>query len=683
MRKANFLFVMLLFTVVQTASFAQIDPDTAMHASIDRFSMDAGHLFVRDSSNGLPGPNMPVNFDVEPFRSMGLGPNGEYSIYYNFDVQPTTPAPIFVLFQNGTPVAGQLNIVGVIPGEVGYNDFWQVNKVDVPSNYVANTIVSTDQVLSSGYTITPTTTIVNCPIVPDGSTAMLRYSAGEDNGLSRGWYDSTVVFYFNFAEAPIMTDMNGMVPVSDIYVSFNINPGLPGGGPPSGFMTDFTGRTHNVPTTLPGNTAYSPLWDVNIYDNADFDMVHDLMSAQNANILVAGAALVNCPIVSVSNATVFDPDTTMHASIDRFSMAAGHLFVRDSSNGLPGPNMPVNFDMEPFRSMGLGPNGEFSTYYNFDVQSTTPAPIFVLFREGESSPVQGQSNIVGVIPGDVGYNDFWLVNKVTVPADYVANTVVSTQQILDSAYTITPTSIIVNCPIVPDGSSAMMRYHTTEDTSLSRGWYDSTVVYYFNFAEAPIMTDMNGMVPVSDIYVTFNINPGEPGGGPPSGFMTDSTGRTHNVPATLPGNAVYSPLWDVNIYDNADFNMVHDLMSAENATILVAGAALVNCPIVYVSNATAIGDNQTNQPTSYKLEQNYPNPFNPSTKISFNIAQSGFVSLKVYDALGREVATLVNEVTPAGNHIINFNASDLASGIYFYRLKTGNFTESRKMILLK
>ncbi len=393
-------------------------------------------------------------------------------------------------------------------------------------------------------------------------------------------------------------------------------------------------------------------------------------------------ALLFLVLNSASMAQV-DPDTAMKASIDRFSMDAGHLFVRDSSNGLPGPNAPINMDMEPFRSMGLGPNGEFSTYYNFDVQPTTPAPIYVLFRDGETAPVEGQLNVVDDIPGEMDYCDFWRVNKVTVPSNYVANTIVSYAQIMNGGYMIEQTDMLVNCPIVPDGSTAMLRYNAGEDTALSRGWYDSTVVYYFNFSEAPLMVDGNGMISLSPIFVTFNINPGEPGGGPPSGFMADSTGRTHNVPATLPGDAAYSPLWDVNIYDNADFAMVHDLASAQNANLLVPDAANVNCPIVQVSNPTAVEDNKDIQPGEFGLAQNYPNPFNPTTSINYRIAESGFVSLKVYDALGREAATLVNEVKPAGNYLVNFNAAGLASGIYFYRLKAGNFTQNRKMILLK
>ena len=83
------------------------------------------------------------------------------------------------------------------------------------------------------------------------------------------------------------------------------------------------------------------------------------------------------------------------------------------------------------------------------------------------------------------------------------------------------------------------------------------------------------------------------------------------------------------------------------------------------------------------LSQNYPNPFNPSTKISFELPVSGFTTLKVYDILGREVAVLLNEELMAGSHIINFNASNLASGTYIYRLNGNGNSLTRKMILLK
>jgi Secretion system C-terminal sorting domain len=86
---------------------------------------------------------------------------------------------------------------------------------------------------------------------------------------------------------------------------------------------------------------------------------------------------------------------------------------------------------------------------------------------------------------------------------------------------------------------------------------------------------------------------------------------------------------------------------------------------------------------SYKLSQNYPNPFNPATTINYSVPGSGLVIIKVYDILGREVQTLVNEVKAAGEYNVKFNAGNLGSGIYFYTINAGNFYQTRKMVLLK
>jgi hypothetical protein len=88
-------------------------------------------------------------------------------------------------------------------------------------------------------------------------------------------------------------------------------------------------------------------------------------------------------------------------------------------------------------------------------------------------------------------------------------------------------------------------------------------------------------------------------------------------------------------------------------------------------------------PQSVALAQNYPNPFNPSTKIRFEIPQVSHVSLKVFDVLGREVLTLVDEVIPAGVYYVRFDGSTLSSGVYFYRLKAGESVKTKRMILLK
>lgn len=119
---------------------------------------------------------------------------------------------------------------------------------------------------------------------------------------------------------------------------------------------------------------------------------------------------------------------------------------------------------------------------------------------------------------------------------------------------------------------------------------------------------------------------------------------------------------------------------------------LINNPVVDGINiaiiATDVGEDKNMNPGFFKLSQNYPNPFNPITKIRYQVpfAKSGYiplVQLKVYDILGREVSTLVNEEKPAGTYIVNFDASNLSSGIYFYSILADSYHQTKKMILAK
>ena len=96
-----------------------------------------------------------------------------------------------------------------------------------------------------------------------------------------------------------------------------------------------------------------------------------------------------------------------------------------------------------------------------------------------------------------------------------------------------------------------------------------------------------------------------------------------------------------------------------------------------------LGKNQVSVVTDFSLEQNYPNPFNPTTNIRFAIPQSNFVTLKVYNILGKEIATLVNEQKESGIYDVNFDASNLASGVYVYKIQAGNFSATKKLMLMK
>ncbi|MEY2937315.1 MAG: hypothetical protein RL033_8064, partial [Pseudomonadota bacterium] len=297
---------------------------------------------------------------------------------------------------------------------------------------------------------------------------------------------------------------------------------------------------------------------------------------------VLSLALFSCgESDDATGAQALQPEDASDVEVDRFAAGVGMLQQRSATNGLPAAGEPVDFDRGPFITHGLGPNGEKVAYYNFDVQSTTPAPIYVLFREGATAPVPGQLNVIDVVPGDAGYNDFWQIQRVRVPASYVANAVTSLEQIEAAGYAVEATEQLVNCPVVPRGSIARQRL-AGADPGLSRGWYRGQVAYYFNFEERSLS---GAAVPRADIFVTFNINPGTEGGGPPSGFKTETgSEQTHNVLTALPDSADYSPLWAVAPYDNMDFERVDSVASIQPASVLARGVANVNCPVVEVQD---------------------------------------------------------------------------------------------------
>lgn len=96
-----------------------------------------------------------------------------------------------------------------------------------------------------------------------------------------------------------------------------------------------------------------------------------------------------------------------------------------------------------------------------------------------------------------------------------------------------------------------------------------------------------------------------------------------------------------------------------------------------------IDNETTDPPNKYYLFQNYPNPFNPTTTIAYAIPERGIVSLKVYDVLGREIETLVNDYKRSGQYEVNFDATHQSSGVYFYTLQAGNYRDIKKMLLLR
>ncbi|MEK7727488.1 MAG: T9SS type A sorting domain-containing protein [candidate division KSB1 bacterium] len=139
----------------------------------------------------------------------------------------------------------------------------------------------------------------------------------------------------------------------------------------------------------------------------------------------------------------------------------------------------------------------------------------------------------------------------------------------------------------------------------------------------------------------------------------------------------------LNVSSNANDYVVITLTGFLNPSANQNGPAAALGVYEVQFTPTAVEERGAFAPASFELEQNFPNPFNPVTSIQFSVGSEQFVSLKVYDVLGKEVATLVAESKPAGVYSVSFHAQHLPSGIYFYKLTAGEFAQVRKMALLR
>jgi len=229
--------------------------------------------------------------------------------------------------------------------------------------------------------------------------------------------------------------------------------------------------------------------------------------------------------------------------------------------------------------------GRATYYYEFganspateDGQQVIPAPIYVLVTgfdaEGNPQPVEGQYNIVDVIPGDEGYSDLWQVNFVTVPDDYEANTITSAEQIFNGGYDITESEVLVNCPIVPKDSTL-----AEGGAPLVQGWYKGQEVHYFEFGQNTINT-----APIYAFITGFDDN-GDPV------FVEGQ----HNVVDVIPGDGGYSTFWNVNLvqvpqgYEADSITSVEQIL--EGGYDITQAGLLVNCPILRTEEAMMAGE---------------------------------------------------------------------------------------------
>ena len=219
---------------------------------------------------------------------------------------------------------------------------------------------------------------------------------------------------------------------------------------------------------------------------------------------------------------------------------------------------------------------------------------------------------------------------------------------------------------------------------------DNVMVVFSNYGVISLYFSSDGGTSWSAVAGNLEQNPDGSGDGPSCRwasiihnnkmlyyFVATSTG-IYSTPLLNDMNTVWSQEGT-----NSIGNIVCTMVRARSTDGKIVVATHGNG--VYASNIISTGiENQNNgKPKSFELSQNYPNPFNPSTVINYSTPRESFITLKLYDITGREVKTLISDVKPAGNYSYHLNGSALASGVYFYSLTAGNYTQTRKMILLK
>jgi hypothetical protein len=228
-------------------------------------------------------------------------------------------------------------------------------------------------------------------------------------------------------------------------------------------------------------------------------------------------------------------------------------------------------------------------------------------------------------------------------------------------------SLIVCGPSSNTGSQPIIaKFDTLGNTKWVR-FYSSPVMFYSSMCK--------------DIYDNIIISGGQGLLGTISNWKFDTSGTIINIKnLSFSG---YSNIASYCIKPSTDTGFVISgnafISSINNADALIIKTdSAFNTPLI-----TGIRNIGSGYPEDFKLEQNYPNPFNPVTKISYSIAKQGLVTLKIYDMLGREIKTLVNEVKTPRAYIVDFNGSNFASGVYFYKIQAGDFMQVKRMVLIK
>jgi hypothetical protein len=268
---------------------------------------------------------------------------------------------------------------------------------------------------------------------------------------------------------------------------------------------------------------------------------------------------------------------------------------------------------------------------------------------------------------------------------------------LDTDSSMTISLWIMPDSVSPEGAKPMSKWYSSTqqgDWILSLSSRDSCngtcVSYYFGFANYSVYGTTNGWFSIGPDNIDYYLILGE------WNFIA-VTFDTGFVNLYYNGDLIYTDTTVIKYTslgeygtDDIHIGRYHSGYSGYSFKggldeIRIYNRALSESEVNDIYNqVTAVEENEIGVlPTNYYLTQNYPNPFNPTSTIKFQIPELSFVSLKVYDVLGNEIETIVNEEKPTGSYKVEFNANGLPSGVYFYQLKASDYVETKKMLLMK
>ena len=220
-------------------------------------------------------------------------------------------------------------------------------------------------------------------------------------------------------------------------------------------------------------------------------------------------------------------------------------------------------------------------------------------------------------------------------------------------------------------------------------FYDATTVGYYERQAGNKVFLYNKQTQNEDLWYDFSLSTGDTVNSIPNGSdTTDIFFSYYHVDTLFGTNRRQWGFWidhARHFIDDEQAIEITDSLGVTDITMCFGFSTLRGAIIngITYGTVTNIGNNPEPFPSRFQLQQNYPNPFNPQTKISFSVPKESFITLKIFDVLGREVATLMNEKKPVGEYSVPWNADNVPSGVYFYKLLAGDFVETKKMVFVK